>query len=210
MLFSVHMVQHELLMLVAAPLVVLGRPLVPLLWALPRGLRVRAARATRPARLWRLVTSPLPALTLHAVTRLAWHIPALFDAALADERIHAVQHLTFFATAVVFWWALIYGRYGRAGSGVGVAFVFVTMLYSGLLGAVLSLADHAFYAHAEPTLRWGIDPVDDQQRAGLLMWVPAGLLLMTVGLAIFAAWLGQSAARAGRSAHPSLAGKDAP
>jgi putative membrane protein len=209
-LFSAHMVQHELLMLVAAPLVVLGRPLVPLLWALPRGLRVRAARATHPARLWRIVTSPLPALTLHAVTRLVWHLPALFDAALADERIHAVQHLTFFATAVVFWWALIYGRYGRAGYGIGVAFVFVTMLYSGLLGAVLSLGDHAFYAHAEPTLRWGIDPVDDQQRAGLVMWVPAGLLLTAVGLAIFAAWLGQSAARAGRSAHPSLVGKDAP
>jgi putative membrane protein len=136
-------------------------------------------------------------------------VPALFDAALADERIHALQHLVFFVSAAVFWWALIYGRYGRAGYGVGVAFVFVTMLYSGLLGAVLSLGDHALYAHAEPTLRWGIDPVDDQRRAGLLMWVPAGVIMTSVGLAILAAWLGQSAVRIGRSAHPSLTGRDA-
>ena len=209
-LFSAHMVQHELLMLVAAPLVVLGRPLVPLLWALPRGPRIRIARMTRPARIWRVVTTPLVALVLHAVIRLAWHVPALFDAALADERIHAIQHLGFFITAVVFWWALIYGRYGRAGYGVGVAFVFFTMLYSGLFGALLSLGDHALYAHAGPTLRWGIDPVDDQQRAGLLMWVPSSLTMMAVGLAIFAAWLGQSARRVGRSPHPSLAGRDAP
>jgi putative membrane protein len=208
-LFSAHMVQHELLMLIAAPLVVLGRPLAPAVWALPHDTRVRLLRTTRPARLWRALTAPVVALVLHAVTRLVWHVPAVFDAALADERIHAVQHLMFFGTAVVFWWALIYGRYGRAGYGIGVAFVFFTMLYSGLLGAVLSLGDHALYAHAEPTLRWGIDPVDDQQRAGLLMWVPASVIMTAVALAILAAWLGQSAARAGRSAYPSLAGKDA-
>jgi putative membrane protein len=148
------------------------------------------------------------ALALHAVTRIAWHVPALFDAALADDRLHAVQHLMFFATAALFWWALIYGRYGRAGYGVGVAFVFVTMIYSGLLGAVLTLGDHALYAHAAPTTAWGLDPLDDQQRAGLVMWVPAALIMTAVALAILAAWLGQSAARAGRSAYPSLAGKD--
>jgi putative membrane protein len=208
-LFSAHMVQHELLMLVAAPLIVLGRPLVPVVWALPRGVRVRTLRATWPARIWRALTSPLMALALHAVVRIAWHVPALFDAALADNRIHAVQHAMFFASAVVFWWALIHGRYGRMGYGMGVVFVFFTMLYTGLLGAVLSLADHALYAHAEPTLRWGIDPVDDQQRAGLLMWVPAGVIMISIGLAIFAAWLGQSAQRVGRSPYPSLAGKDA-
>ena len=208
-LFSVHMVQHELLMLVAAPLVVLGRPVVPVVWALPPGVRIQVLRMARRGRVWRAVTSPWLVLGLHAAARLAWHVPALFDAALADERIHAVQHLTFFVTAILFWWALLYGRYGRAGYGVGVAFVFFTMLYSGLLGAVLSLGDHALYAHAVPTLRWGIDPVDDQARAGLLMWVPAGLVMMTVGLAIFVAWLGQSARLAGGSAYPGLVGRDA-
>jgi putative membrane protein len=199
-LFSAHMVQHELLMLIAAPLVVLGRPLVPALWAMPESLRARATGARWPRRVWVVLTSPVVALALHALTRIVWHIPALFDAALADERIHAVQHLMFVGTAVIFWWALIYGRYGRAGYGVGVAFVFFTMLYSGLLGAVLSLGSHALYAHAEPTLRWGLDPVEDQQRAGLLMWVPAGIIMTSVGLAIFGAWLGHADRRTRRDA----------
>lgn len=207
-LFSAHMAQHELLMLIAAPLIVLGRPIVPVIWALPRRPRSWLLHRTGAAHLWRGVTSPVIALAVHAATRLVWHIPALFDAALADDRIHAVQHLMFFVTAAVFWSALIDGRYGRAGYGVGVIFVFVTMLYSGLLGAVLSLGDHALYAHAEPTLRWGLDPVDDQQRAGLLMWVPAGLIMMAVGVALFAAWLGQAARRAGQSPHPGLVGRD--
>ena len=115
-------------------------------------------RATRPVRVWRALTSPLSALALHAVTRLVWHVPALFDAALAEERIHALQHLMFFATAVVFWSALIDGKYGRAGYGIGIAFVFVTMIYSGLLGAVLALGDHPLYAHAAPTARWALIP----------------------------------------------------
>jgi putative membrane protein len=197
-LFSAHMVQHELLMLIAAPLIVIGRPYIPFVWALPHDPRIRMLRAAKPGRIWRFMTHPVIALTLHAAARIAWHVPALFDAALADDRIHAFQHLTFFTTAVLFWWSLIHGRYGRFGYGMGVAFVFFTMIYTGLLGAILVLGQHALYAHAEPTLRWGIDPVEDQQRAGLLMWVPAGVIMTSIGLAIFAAWLGQSARAADR------------
>jgi putative membrane protein len=187
-LFSAHMVQHELLMLVAAPLVVLGRPYEAIMRAVPPGARAHL----RFTRIWHVLTLPAVALALHAAARVAWHVPALFDAALADERIHAIQHLTFFVTAVLFWSALAYGRYGRFGYGVGVAFVFFTMLYTGLLAAVLSLGQHALYAHAEPTLRWGLDPVEDQQRAGLLMWVPAAVVMTSIALAILAAWIGQA------------------
>ena len=102
-------------------------------------------------------------------------------------------------TAVVFWWSLIHGRYGRLGYGVGVAFVFCTMIYTGLIGAVLSLADHALYAHAQPTLAWGLDPIEDQQRAGLLMWVPSAVIMTSLALALFAAWLGQTARMAERN-----------
>jgi len=187
-LFSAHMVQHELLMLVAAPLVVLAKPYATILWALPEAARPHL----RFTRAWNTLTLPAVALGLHAAARIAWHVPALFDAALADERIHAFQHLTFFVTAVLFWSSLAYGRYGRFGYGVGVAFVFCTMLYTGLLAAVLTLGQHALYAHAGPTLRWGLDPVEDQQRAGLLMWVPAAVVMTSIALAIFAAWLGQA------------------
>ncbi|HEU0036923.1 MAG TPA: cytochrome c oxidase assembly protein [Kofleriaceae bacterium] len=206
-LFSAHMAQHELLMLVAAPLIVLGRPLAPVVWSLPRGWRTAALRTGRTdtvKRVWHVLTTPAIAVLIHALTRLVWHVPALFDAALADERIHAIQHLSFFATAVLFWWTLIHGRYGRYGYGVGLAFVFVTMLYSGLLAAVLSFAREPLYAHGARSARLGIDAVVDQERAGLVMWVPAGVIMMGIGLAIFAAWLGQSERRMAHSPHASL------
>jgi putative membrane protein len=213
-LFSAHMAQHELLMLIAAPLIVLGRPLIPALWSLPRRWRVVAGRALqrpRVATAWRLATSPVIALALHAFVRWIWHLPVLFDAALADDRIHAFQHLTFFASASVFWWALIHGRYGRVGYGAAAAFVFFTMLHSGLLAAILALADHPLYApHATATAAWGMDAVVDQQRAGLLMWIPGGIVMMAIGLAMFAAWLGQAATRVAGSRHPGLSGSRTP
>jgi putative membrane protein len=206
-LFSAHMAQHELLMLIAAPLIVLGRPIAPVMWALPRGFRVQARHAAhRPllAKTWHVITSPFFALAIHAAARWLWHVPALFNAALADERIHAFQHLTFFMTAVLFWWTMIHGRYGRYGYGVGVAFVFLTLIHSGLLAAMISFADQPLYAHGQRTIRIGMDALVDQQRAGLLMWVPAGIIMMAIGLAIFAAWLGQSERRMKQSPHPSL------
>jgi putative membrane protein len=204
-LFSAHMAQHELLMLIAAPLIVFGRPVVPMLWSLPHDARIQLMRtARRPllARTWHLLTAPVVALGLHALVRWLWHVPRVFDAALADERLHAVQHLTFFATALLFWWTLLHGRYGRTGYGVGVAFVFFTMIHSGFLAALLSLAPHPLYAHGARTAAWGIDAVADQQRAGLVMWVPAGIIMMALGLALLAAWLGQSERRTQREESP--------
>ena len=198
-LFSAHMAQHELLMLVAAPLIVLGRPLVPAVWALPHDWRVRARRIGRSAPVagaWRVLTLPAVALLVHAATRWAWHIPSAFDAALADERIHAVQHLTFFVTAALFWWTLVHGRYGRAGYGVGVVFVFFTLIHSGLLAAMLSFADHPLYAHGARSAAWGVDGLVDQERAGLVMWVPASIIMMGIALALLAAWLGGAERRA--------------
>ena len=205
-LFSAHMAQHELLMVVAAPLIALARPMAPVLWALPRRWRVRAGRTLQrpgPVRAWHVLTSPVLALVVHALVRWLWHLPSFFDAALADERIHAVQHLSFFLTAVLFWWALIRGRCGRVGYGVGVAFVFLTVIHSGLLAAILAFADHPLYApHAAATAAWGVDALVDQERAGLLMWIPVGVIMMAIGLALFAAWMGQASRRAVAAAKP--------
>jgi putative membrane protein len=83
---------------------------------------------------------------------------------------------------------------------VAVAFVFFTALHSGLLAALLSLSDHPWYAaHAARTAAWGVDAVRDQQRAGLLMWVPASVLMTGIGLALLAAWLGECERRAARA-----------
>jgi putative membrane protein len=199
-LFSAHMGQHELLMLVAAPLVVIGRPLYVLLWTLPEGGRSGVARlieAPPVRRAWRALTHPVVVLALHGAALWLWHIPGLFEDALAHETVHALQHLCFFLTAALFWWALVHGRYGRAGYGAAAFFVFATAMHSGLLGAMLTFARATIYpTHAARTRAAGLDPLEDQQLAGLLMWVPAGVLLTILGLAFLSAWLGEAERRA--------------
>jgi cytochrome c oxidase assembly factor CtaG len=192
--FAAHMTQHEVLMLVAAPLLVLGRPLVAMLWALPAAARRRVGRIVTSrafARGWRVLSGPIVTLLLHALAVWIWHIPLLFDAALEHEPIHAVQHLCFFITAALFWWALVHGRYGRAGYGVSVLFVFATALHQSVLGALLTVGRVVWYPlAAQRASGAGLDPLEDQQLAGLLMWVPSGVLFALLGLALFSAWLG--------------------
>jgi cytochrome c oxidase assembly factor CtaG len=201
-LFSVHMFQHEMLMLVAAPLLVAGRPIVAVLWALPDASRMRATHgrgAAAVTAVWRALTVPLVAWALHGATVWLWHLPLLYEEAVHRESVHAVQHITFVTTAVFFWWGLVYGRYGRAGYGVSVLFVFATLVHTGLLGALFTLSHSPFYGvYIERASAAGIDPVADQQLAGLIMWIPAGVVLTCCGLALFTAWLGASAYRAAR------------
>jgi putative membrane protein len=122
-----------------------------------------------------------------------WHAPALYEAAVRHEGVHAFQHATFVGTAALFWSGLIYGRYGRAGYGASVFYVFTTLVHTGLLGAVFTLAPSAIYPlYAARTP----DALGDQQIAGLVMWVPAGVVLTLTGLALFAAWLGDAERRA--------------
>ena len=119
-LFWVHMVQHELLMLVAAPLLVLGRPLAVWSWALPPGWIRAIARPTRAPAVrhgWRALTASPSAWALHAAALWLWHVPALFNAALANEAWHVVQHASFFATALLFWWACLGDTRSRGASG---------------------------------------------------------------------------------------------
>jgi putative membrane protein len=198
-LFSMHMAQHEILMLVSAPLMVLGRPFIATLWGLtPRGRSRVAHIFQQPAlrRGWELVTGPLTVLVLHAVVLWGWHIPRLFEAALQNESIHAVQHIGFFVTAALFWWALIHGRYGRIGYGVGVIYVFATAMHTQVLGALLTFGSRIWYpTHAARTMAAGLDPVDDQQFAGVMMWIPFGVIFVFIGLALFAAWLGEAERR---------------
>src|SRR3954471_2138593 len=122
-LFSVHMVQHELLILVAAPLMVLGAPLVAFVWALPPGVGKRAFAAVRApvsVAAWAAISAPASVWVLHAVALWVWHVPSLYQAALESEFIHGLEHSCFFVTAALFWWGLTRGRYGRLGYGAAV------------------------------------------------------------------------------------------
>ncbi|MGH9457363.1 MAG: cytochrome c oxidase assembly protein [Thermoanaerobaculia bacterium] len=198
-LFSAHMAQHELLVLVAAPLVVMGRPLVVFLRGLPTrasDAAVRAMRRPAAVRLWRVMTGPFNVWLLHGIVLLVWHARPLYEGAIRNEAIHFLQHAMFLGTAVLFWWALVHGRYGRLGYGMAVLYVFATAAYSGALGALVTLAPRLWYPLYDARTRAvGLDPLQDQQLAGLIMWVPAGIILIIAGLAFFAAWLGAMEAR---------------
>ena len=190
--FSAHMAQHEILMIVAAPLIVLGRPLVAFLWALPATWRssLGAFAQTEPiAKTWHFITGGAVITIVHALALWIWHIPLLYQATLHDELIHAMQHISFFVTAALLWWALIHGRYGRLGYGVAVLYVFATAAHSGALGALITFSTHVWYPI------YGANAIEDQQLAGLIMWVPAGVLLAVLGIALFAAWLAEAERR---------------
>lgn len=200
-LFSAHMAQHELLMIVAAPLLVFGRPLVVFLWALPQSWRAPAARAVT----WRWASNAVVVTVLHALALWLWHIPAWYEATLRSDAVHAVQHICFLLTAILFWWALVHGRYGRLGYGAAVLYVFFTTAHSGALGALIAFAPHLWYPiYATRTAAWGLDPIEDQQLAGLIMWIPAGVLFTLLGIALFAAWLGEAERRVALTSSESL------
>jgi putative membrane protein len=196
------MAQHELLMLLGAPLVVLGRPITAWLWALPQSWRARAGASLQPrgaGRLWRAATMPVVAWALHGLAVWVWHAPPLYEAAVEHEPIHFIQHATFLGTAVLFWWGLVYGRYGRVAYGASVLYVFTTMVHTGILGAVLALSTSPLMpVYRDRAAAAGIDAVVDQQLAGLIMWIPAGVILTLSGLILISAWIQASEHRAHR------------
>ncbi|HEX3251886.1 MAG TPA: cytochrome c oxidase assembly protein [Pyrinomonadaceae bacterium] len=208
-LFSAHMTQHEILMLVAAPLLVLGRPLIAFLWAIPtdwsRSLG-RIAKIPPLNRLWRTFTIPLVAWLVHAIALWVWHIPVLFEAVLHYESVHTAQHLSFLVSALLFWWALIHGPQGALGYGAAVLYLFTTSVHSGILGALITLAGSVWYpSYVGLTNSWGLTPLEDQQLGGLIMWIPAGLVYVIAGLALFAGWLREADVRAGKRERLELA-----
>jgi putative membrane protein len=193
-----HMAQHELLMAVAAPLMTLSAPIFALLWAFPAVLRKRGLDALRQRPIvsaWTALTSPLSAFLLHFLALWLWHLPALYDYALAHDAVHAVQHVCFFGTAALFWWGIAHGRYGRAGYGAAVVYVFATAVHGGVLGALLTFSPRVWYTPYLVPHGGTLTPLEDQQLAGLLMWVPAGLVFVAGGLTLFAGWMRESERR---------------
>ncbi len=196
-LFVAHMVEHELLMAVAAPLLALSKPLGTFLHAFPRSWRlvlIGWAQARIFAAAWAWLCRPLVATVLHAIAIWVWHIPVLLDATIQSELMHRLQHLSFLVTALFFWWAII--RRPAKDYGLGAAHVGATMVHTGLLGALLTLAPRVFYPlQTKDAVLFGLSPLEDQQLAGLFMWVPGGAIYLAAGLWLIGGWLGAAASR---------------
>jgi putative membrane protein len=191
--FAAHMVQHEMLMIVAAPLLVLGRPLGVWVWAFPHVWRRRIGASTRNGAVraaWGSLTRPLNAWLLHFAALWMWHVPATFQYALANNGIHALQHFCFLFSALLFWWAVL-GRHGVHNSrGAAIVYLFTTMMHTGALGALFTMSEQVWYPmYGSRAQAFGLTALEDQQLGGLIMWIPGGLAYVAAGLVLCARWL---------------------
>jgi cytochrome c oxidase assembly factor CtaG len=200
-LFAAHMAQHELLMTIAAPLLILSRPYPVFLWSLSEKTRSRVGRAIheRIASPLGFLASPLAAWLLHALAIWIWHAPKLYGATLTSEWIHTAQHVSFMGTALLFWWCVF--PVGRERSpGAALLYLFTTAIHTGTLGALLTFSSSPWYiAYGNASEAWGLMPLDDQQLGGMIMWIPGGLAYLAAALWIAARMLSVSEARALRT-----------
>ncbi|WP_424360332.1 cytochrome c oxidase assembly protein [Methylocystis parvus] len=190
-LFSAHMAQHLALMLICAPLFVAGRASVAATWALLPVARLLHVRLGPLRALWRALTTPLAVWIWFIGFFSIWHLPGLYMWALRSEAAHALEHMSFFVSAYGFWSvAFAPSRRGTLGYGGRALFVASAALVSGLPGALIAIAPRPLYAqHAATTLRYGLTPLEDQQLAGLVMWIPGGLAYIVAVLVLLALWM---------------------
>lgn len=194
---AAHIGQHMLLLALVPPLLLAGRPAAAIAHVLPARLSARLHRAT--ARLQALATGGLGMATAaHIGVMLAWHLPVATTAALQNEAVHWVMHASFLLAGLWFWAALLH-RIREPETGVGAALVAIiaVMMAMGFLGALLTFSRrvlYAVYGWRAPEL--GLDPLVDQQLAGLVMWVPACLPYIVGGLMLARLWLRRAERRA--------------
>ncbi|MGZ4990379.1 MAG: cytochrome c oxidase assembly protein [Methylobacter sp.] len=203
LLFSAHMTQHLMLMLVVPPLLVLGRMDAVLLWTFPLPLRRLIGHGWNKAPRLRfaigLLNRPVNVWLLASAAMWFWHIPGPYAWAFHNPYIHIFEHLSFLLTSLVFW-VLALRPFSRNKGGHGAALILLITygLESSLLGALLVFARHPLYVVQTvqlPHFIADMSPLQDQQLAGLIMWVPAGLVLMAALVAVFADLLSVSQSR---------------
>ena len=191
-LFSAHMLQHLLLILVAPPMLIMGtpgwllRPLVSRTWALETA---------------RFLTKPVVAFVIFNVVIVFWHLPLLYELALRERGIHILEHLMFLASAAIMWWPILspLPEVPRASYMVQMLYLFVQPTVSSILGAVITFSDGILYSwYAEAPRIWSISAHDDQQIGGVIMWVPGGLAFLLTLVVVFLIWAGQEKTQASR------------
>ncbi len=193
----VHMIQHMVLMVVAAPLTVFGAPGIVFTWAIPKRSRKRVARifaSNGPgpiAMFQRWLWNPIVVWLLHAGGLWLWHLPRLYQHALVDPFVHDFEHLTFFIVACLFWRVVLDPRRQRSiEPGLGVLYLFTTSIHAMFLGVLMALSPTVWYPiYAGRTQRWGYTVLEDQQLAGVIMWMPACMIYAVVAVFLFVHWM---------------------
>ena len=196
-LASAHMVQHVLLLLVAAPLLAVSAPMNRIVRGSPPTLRsasVRWRRRLNSARAVRALRRPNAVWMAHVAVIWTWHASVPYGAALRHDALHALEHAAFFTTGLLFWSMVVGARRAhRVSPGYAVLLIFAMAMQSVFLSALLTFARTPWYsAYASTTGTWGLDPLADQQLAGVIMWVPAGAVYLIAALTLVAAWIRES------------------
>lgn len=195
--FSMHMIQHELIMMWAVPLVLLGAPTTPVLRGMPRWLRRGVVRpvARQPWMRWlyRWGTHPAVVVGVLSAVLWAWHLaPGWYDHALADQKLHDVQHLSFSGAALLFWWNVIdpkplHSHIPHLGR---VLYIFIGLVPKHFLAAMIVFDPRLLYdsyRNVRPILP--LTPLEDQQLAGLIMWVPSVMMMLITMAIMFFTWV---------------------
>lgn len=209
-LFSAHMGQHMLLMLVAPLLLAAGNPMLATIWAIPARWRHRLLRTWRANRLLGasgyLLGQPLVVFSLFALGLWVWHLPRLYDLALRSDLVHQLEHVTFFGISFVMWLCVLEtGQRHGMSHPLAVLLLFAATIQSGALGAILTFASRPLYTSHDPYVAaWGLTSLEDQQLAGVIMWIPMGTWLAFAAFVVLGLWIRAAGRRGQQVSRPPL------
>ena len=202
-LFYIHMVQHLLLVMMAAPLFLLANPMAIFLWFLPSTVRRESGQVLTRRRIvpraLRVFTLPQGAFILYTAALWAWHAPLVYQAALRMDPVHHLEHLTLFGTAALFWWPVIGSAPVRSRVSYPLRFLYLILatIQNTALGIILTFSDGVIYSYYEGTpAHWGIGVIADQQMGGLIMWVGGKMMYLLALAILFFAWFAREEQRA--------------
>jgi len=190
-LFSVHMVQHLLLELVAAPLLLAGAPITLALRAANPAWR-RRLLAVLQSRAVHVLAFPVVAWVLFAAVNWGWHFSTLYDQALENDLLHYLQHASFLGASLLFWWPVVAADPGpwRLPHPVRILYLFLAMPQNSFLGVAIMSASSALFPHYVTNLRdWGPTPLEDQQLGGVIMWVVGDLAFLAAMALVVVFWM---------------------
>jgi putative copper resistance protein D len=191
-LFSVHMVQHVILIFLAAPAIVLAAPITLLLRVATPEVRRRWILPVLHSRVVRFLGHPLVAWLLFTAVMWGTHFSPLFDAALVNPWLHDLEHLLYLASSMLFWWPMV-GRDPspwRMGHPARLLFMVMQMPFNSFLGVAILFSGTVLYPHYATTGRlWGPTPLEDQQAAGAIMWGLGDAGFLVAMLLAIAAWM---------------------
>lgn len=201
--FWLHMIQHLVISLVAAPLILLSSPMAVYLWALPETAREGAGELLGSRGITRralgFMVAPKVTIPLFIGTLYFWHAPATFSAALTNTYVHYLQHFTFFLTAMLFWWPIIGPAPVRSKLSYPQRMVYLLLVVTptAVLASIITMTHSVIYQeYLDSPMHWGMTALEDQTMGGLILWIPGNSLYLAALTSLFFTWAGKEEKKA--------------